>query len=173
MTKIIEAMKKVKANKEKVQDLQRKISANCAHLNFENPLYGDKQQAQVNEWIQSALDTSKENVRLLTAISRTNLATNVTIDLNGKSVGKSIAEWIWRRREYSILDLQTMQQLSDRGLKEGTLPTTQTGAEPVKATIVRYYDPAKRDEYVAMFAGEAAAIDAALEVVNAITDIIE
>jgi hypothetical protein len=170
--KIIEAMKRVKANKDKINDLQKKINTNAAHLSFENPVYGDKQQAQVSEWLQSALDTSKENVRLLTAISRTNLATPVTIDINEVSVTKSIAEWIWRRREYSAVDLRTMQQLSDRGLKEGNLPST-TGGEPVKANIIRYYDPAIRDKDIAAYASEAAAIDGAMEVVNAITDIIE
>src|ERR1700761_1685509 len=97
--KIIEAMKRIKQNKEKMADLQQKIGSVSANLSIETPVYGDKTAEQITEWIHSATDISQENVRLLVAIGRTNLATPVTITLGDKPVTKSIAEWVWRRRE--------------------------------------------------------------------------
>jgi hypothetical protein len=61
--------------------------------------------------------------------------------------------------------------LSDRGLKEGLIKNSQ--GETVEVKIVRYFDPAERDKKVAMFKSEPHEIDAALEVVNAVTDLIE
>lgn len=169
--KVIQAMKQVKANKEKIVDLQQKIKANAANLSFETPVYGDNAEAQLREWLQSCTDTVKENIRLLTAISKTNHATQVTIELGDNQVTKTVAEWVWRRREYAGIDQATWHCLSDRGLKEGNLPTT-TGA-PMEVKIIRHYDPALRDKMVAMFGSEVHKIDGALEVSNAITDLIE
>ncbi len=169
--KIIEAMKRIKANKEKVADLQNKIASVCANLSHETPLYGGETRQKVDEWAQSCVDISQENIRLLTAIQRTNLATAATIELGGKPVTKTLAEWVWRRREYAALDFQTWAKLTDRGLKEGFMQSS-TGT-PVEVKIVRHFDPVKRDEMIAMFRSEPHQIDAALEVVNAVTELVE
>lgn len=169
--KLIEAMKRVKANTLKVSDLHQKIGAVCANLSHETPVYGADTAAQVGAWLQGCEDLSQENVRLLCAIQRTNLATQVTIELGGKQVTKSIAEWIWRRRTYAAIDLQTWQRLGDRGLKEGHMPQSTGNAIEVK--IVRHFDPVLRDAKAAMYRDEPHMIDAALEVVNAVTDLIE
>lgn len=169
--KIIEAMKKVKANKEKIADLQNRIKANSAYLSFETPLYPDA-KAKVMEWSQGCFDTARESVTLLTAIARTNLATAVTITLGDKAITKSIAEWVWRRREYAALDMATYACMTDRGLKEGQGASSIPGGAPVEVKIVRNYDPELRDGMIAIFRNEPHAIDAALEVVNAITDLV-
>lgn len=168
--KIIEAMKKVKQNKEKIADLQNKISLVCANLSHETPLYGAETGTKVRDWLQSCQDLSQENVKLLCSIARTNLATSVTIELGGKSVTKTIAEWVWRRREYAKLDLLTFSKLTDRGLKEGQ-GNTSTGV-PFEVKIVRHYDPSQRDAAMAMYQAEPHQIDATLEVVNATTDLV-
>lgn len=169
--KIIEAMKQVKANKEKIVDLQGKITGVSANLSFETPLYGADTAATINGWLQSCLDLSQRNIHLLTAITRTNLATRVSVEIGERTVTKTIAEWIWRRREYAAIDMGTYSKLTDRGLREGNLPTSTGMAQQV--TIVRHYDPKERDRIVAIFQAEPHAIDAALEVVNAVTDLIE
>lgn len=168
--KIIEAMKKVKANKEKIADLQGKISQVSANLSFETPVYPDT-KAKIQEWLQSCQDLTRDNVALLCSIARTNLATSATIELGGKQVTKSIAEWVWRRREYAKLDLLTFSKLTDRNLKEGQAGTS-TGV-PVEIKLVRHYDPVARDTAMAMYQAEPHAIDAALEVINAVTDLVE
>ncbi len=169
--KIIEAMKKVKAHKEKIADLQIRIAEVSAHLSHETPKYGTETAHRLREWSQSIHDTIQENIRLLTAIARTNLATSATITLGDRAITKTLAEWIWRRREYAALDLITWQKMTDRNLKEGNIQTS-TGV-PMTVTIVRNYDPNERDRKIAEYKSEAHEIDATLEVINAVTDLIE
>lgn len=169
--KLIEAMKRVKSNKEKMVDLQKKIADHCANMAHETPVYGTETPNKIKEWLQSCTDLSQENVRLLLAIQRTNLVTQVIVFLDNKSVSKSIAEWVWRRREYAKLDQDTWSKLTDRGLKEG-LANTSTG-QPFELKIVRHYDPVLRDSRVAMYKAEPHEVDAALEIANAVTDLIE
>jgi 2-succinyl-5-enolpyruvyl-6-hydroxy-3-cyclohexene-1-carboxylate synthase len=168
--KIIEAMKRVKANKEKIADLQEKIAKASAHMSHETPLYPDP-VAKIREWAQSCCDCGQENIRLLTAIARTNLATTATITLGDRSVIKPLAEWIWRRREYAAIDLATWSKMTDRGLQETRVQTsTQV---PLELKLVRNYDAAERDKKIAEYRSEKHEIDAALEVVNAVTDLVE
>lgn len=169
--KIIEAMKRVKANKEKIVDLQTRIAGVSAHLSHETPLYGDDTREKIREWAQSCDDLTQDNVRLLCSIARTNLATSASIMMGDKSVTKTLAEWIWRRREYAAIDLKTWASMTDRGLKEGQI-NTSTGV-PMPVTIVRNYDPERRDKKMAEYKAEPHEIDAALEVVNAVTDLVE
>lgn len=168
--KIIEAMKKVKENKQKMTDLRSKVQAFCANLNYEQSPYPDP-KGTVTSWLQSCEDLSKENVRLLTAIARTNLQTTVSIDLHGHQVTKSIAEWVWRRREYAKLDQMAWECLTDRNLREGA-NTTSTGV-PLEIKIVRHFEPVLRDTKVNLYKFEPHLIDSKLEVINAITDLIE
>lgn len=168
--KIIEAMKRVKMNDEKVADLQQKISANSANISIETPLYGNDTDQRVREWLQSAEDIGQENIRLLVAIQRTNMATPVTITLGDKPVTKTIAEWVWRRRRYAEVDLGTWQKLTDKGIKEG-IQQGPTG--PIEIKIVRHYDPMVRDAKLVEYRSEPHLIDGALEIVNATTDLVE
>lgn len=171
--KIIEAMKRIKENKEKITDLQKKISANTAFLSYETPPYGaDKTAAQVQAWTQAAHDIVLDNVALLVRISKTNIATNVTITLGEQRITKTMAEWIWRRREYAAIDFATWSTHNDRGLKEGRVQTV-SGGDVTEIKIVRYYDPAQRDAQMAIYRSEPHAIDGALEVVNATTELLD
>jgi hypothetical protein len=170
--KLIEAMKKVKMNKEKIADLQKKIQKCCSNLSMETPEYGDATKDKIDEWLQSCNQLSLDNVKLLCNIQRTNLATKVTVEFtDGSIVEKTIAEWVWRRREYAKLDKQTWQQLTDRNLKEGMIGTS-TGT-PIEAKIIRHWVPETRDKKLAMYGEEPGLIDSKLEVVNAVTDLIE
>lgn len=169
--KIIEAMKRVKLNKEKITDLQTKIGGVSANLSIESPVYGTDTRKKIDEWLQSCEDISQENIRLLCGIQRTNLATRVVVDLDGKPVEKSIAEWVWRRREYAAIDKATWSRLTDRGLKEGQAQLSPGAVTDVK--IVRHYDPERRDKKIAIYHSEPHLIDAALEITNATTDLME
>ena len=169
--KIIEAMRLIKTSQEKVADLKSKVNKHCADLDFETPVY-ENQAAQVKEWVQSVMDINKEILRLRVAIQKTNINTDVTIELGGKKVKKCIAEWIHRRRDLANSDMEVWGQLCDRGLKEGALPST-SGGEQRMVKIRRYYDPANRDNMVSMFREEPHIIDSTLEITNAVTDIVE
>ena len=168
--KLIEAMKKQQDLQRKAEDLRGKVAQHFADLDFETPLYPD-QRGQVRDWIQAHSDILKEILRLRAIVQRTNLATPVTIELGGKAVTKSIAEWIHRRRDLAHADAEMWGKLGDRGLKEGSFSTSQGVQNEVK--IRRYFDPVERDTMLEMFRSEPMTIDATLEVVNAITDVID
>lgn len=168
--KIIEAMKKIKLNEEKLNDLRAKISNNCANLSHETPVYEDVTDV-IAGWLQSCEDIAQENVRLLVAIQRTNLATFVSIELPNGSVDKCVAEWVWRRRKYADLDFRAWNQLNDRGLTEGRMQSTV--GEPIDVTVNRHFNPEHRDMKMDLYRSEPHLIDAALEIVNATVDLAE
>jgi len=168
--KIIEAMKTIKEFQMKADDLRKKIAAHCADLDFETPVYQD-QAEQVRQWLQAHTDLNKEILKLRVAIQRTNISTEVDMELGGKVVRKTIAEWIHRRRDLAKLDIAAWSMLTDRGLKEGKLPSSTGGTETM-VKIRRYYNPLQRDEMLMMYHSEPGVIDRTLEVVNATTDLI-
>ena len=169
--KLIQAMKKLKDLNSKAADLRAKVGQFCADLTLETPTYPD-QRSKVSEWIQSHGDVLKEIARLRVAIQHTNLATSVTIELGGRSVTKSIAEWIHRRRDLAKLEQEIWAKLGDRGLKEQNVQTTP-GGPVTEIRIRRYFDPQERDRNLELYRSEPSVIDGALEVVNATTDLIE
>lgn len=169
--KLIQAMKQIKDLQIKIEDLKLKISQHCVDMDFETALYGADQKATVDGWLQSVHDLLKEILRLRVAVQRTNLLTPVTITLGGESVTKSIAEWIHRRRDLAASEMDLWQKLGDRGFKEGHMKMTSGEVKEVK--IRRYYSAAERDAKIELFRSEPMTIDATLETVNAITDLIE
>ena len=168
--KLIEAMKKLKDLNVKAEDLRAKVALNCADLSLETPLYGADQKATVDGWIQAHTDILQEILKLRVGIQKTNIATSVTIEVGGKQVTKSIAEWIHRRRDLAKLDMDMWAKLGDRGLKEQNLQTAPGGAV-TEVRIRRYYDPKERDTKLALYRSEPSVIDATLEVVNATTEL--
>jgi hypothetical protein len=168
--KIIEGLKQIKALQKKLEDLRGKIGKYCAYANFETPIYTD-QKKQVREWLQSHEDLMKEILSLRMKIQKTNLITDVTIELGGKKVTKSIAEWIHRRRDLAENDRLAWEALNDKGIKEGI--TTDSQGEKVEVKIIRCYDPVERDNKVELYRSEPMTIDSTLEIINATTDLVE
>lgn len=171
--KLIVAMKLIKELQQKAEDLRRKVQQHCADADFETPVYPD-QKRQVSEWIQSHSDILKEILGLRVKIQRTNILTEVEMELGEKRVTKSIAEWIHRRRDLATTEMQMWTGLSDKGIKEGQcLPSTTPGVPPTPVKLRRYYEPAERDKKIELYRTEPGVIDRTLEVVNATTDVIE
>ena len=166
--KLIEAMKRIKELSVKAADLQAKVSVTCANLDYETPVYADP-KSQVSEWIQAHGDILKEVLKLRLAIQRTNINTQVSMEIGGQQVSKSIAEWIHRRRDLAKMEFDMWSKLGDRGLKEGVI--NQSTGEPKAIKIVRHFDPKERDMRLDVYRSEPSKIDATLEVVNAVTDL--
>lgn len=166
--KIIEGMKEIKRLNTKISDLQGKIGLYCADYEHEAPTYPD-QKGQVQEWLQSIEDTLKRILELKVAIQRTNLTTQVTIELGGKQVTKSIAEWVHRRRDLAKVAQAAYQQLSNRGLRDGQVKMSSGEMRDVKVRL--YFDPREKDAKVAAYRDEPSIVDGTLEVVNAVTDL--
>lgn len=171
--KLIQGMKQIKDLQRKADDLKAKVKQFCADMDFETPVYGsvDKQRQQIAEWIQAHTDIMKEILRLRLAIQRTNLETSVTINLGGKAVSKSIAAWIHRRRDLAANDLAMWQCLTDRGLKDGK--TVSTSGQEVVMKVRRYFEQSTKDDNTELYRSEPMIIDSTLEVINAVTDLIE
>lgn len=170
---IVEGMKQIKILLRKHADLCDKIKAHCADLSYETPVYGTEtdQRQKVQGWLQSCGDIVQEVSDLKRRISRTNLETMVSIQLDGRAVSKCITEWVARRISLAALDEGAWRALTDRGLKEGQLQATQPGQTPQKVTIRRYYEPAVRDAKVELYRSEPMLIDQAMEGINATTEL--
>lgn len=168
--KLIEALKQIQDLQRKAEDLRGKVGEHSAHLNVESPVYPD-QRKKIDGWLKAHSDIIAEILRLRVAIQKTNLETVVAIEIGGKKIEKSIAEWIHRRRDLANLEYLAWKKLTDRNLKEGIFKES-TGAER-EVKIVRYYDPEEKDRKLDEYQSEPMIIDSRLEVINAVTDLIE
>jgi len=168
--KLIEALKQTKDLQRKANDLRDLVKNHCAISSLETQKYPN-QTKQVSEWIQAHSDILKEILRLRVSIQKTNIETEVTIELGGKQVTKTIAGWIHRRRDLANEELSIWNILGDRGINEG-MAKGPTG-DPVEIKINRFYDPVERDHKRDLYASEPSIIDAKLEIVNATSDLIE
>lgn len=170
--KLIEALKAKKKLLKKADDLRSKVNKNCACYNYETSEYEDP-KAKIDQWVQSHEDVMQQILKLQIAIQKTNLATQVTIELGDKNVTKSIAEWIVRRRELSRLDLQLWKSLNTNGMSEQKVRNSKDPDNITEVKIVRHYDAENRDCKVNLYSEEPELIDSRLEVINAITDLME
>lgn len=168
--KIIEALKQTKELQRKAEDLRHLVKDHCAISSLESQKYPN-QTKQVSEWIQAHSDVLKEILRLRVAIQRTNLQTEVAIELGGKSVTKTIAEWIHRRRDLAQGELSMWDMLTDRNVHEGM--AKGPSGDPVEIRVQRFYDPVEKDHKRDLYSSEPSIVDSKMEVVNAVTDLIE
>lgn len=168
--KIIEALKVVKHNRDKIEDLVAKIKLNSARKSFETSPY-DNPELQVKSWVDAIEQLALDNEKLLYRIHKTNLLTPVTIEIGGRQIEKSIDEWIYRRREGASIAAVGWKSLTDRGLKDEQIKQSDGTYHEVK--VVRHYNTVLRDEKLAVYMAEPSLIDARLEIVNATTDLCE
>lgn len=170
--KIIEALKLIKDLERKKDDLYDKVREYCVDLDCDTPTYPD-QQRQISEWIQSYSDILKNILHLKYSISKTNIKTEVPILLGNKTVVKTIAEWILRRRGLAEEEQRIWSALHDKNLSEQYIRKFSDKSPEIVIKRRLYFDPAERDRKRELFRSEPSKIDAALEIVNATTDLIE
>lgn len=170
--KIIEALKKIKDLQRKASDIKSKVQSYCADLDVETPTYPD-QRSQVSQWLQAYGDIVKEILSLRYNIQRTNVSTMVTIELGNKQVTKSITEWIYRKKDLAKMDEDVWRVLSDKGLKETQSYQLTTNAPTTLVKRRLYFDPVERDNKVELYRSEGSKIDSTLEIINAVTTLME
>ena len=172
--KIIEALKKTKDLKRQIDDIKSKVKTYCADWDCDEPVYPD-QKGKISEWLQSHHDLCKEILRRKIVLQKTNLQTQVTITINKNDVTKSISEWIIRRRELSSEEYALWEVLTDGGYNPNQdFKQKMTPTSPDKVVKRRlYFDPSQRDRKREEYRSEPHLIDSTLEVVNAVTSIIE
>jgi len=168
--KIIEALKELKTNAKKIDDTIKRIQLNSARKSYETSPYTDP-SAQVKDWLNSVGGLVQRNGQLTLAIAKTNAATQVTIEIQGKQVTKSITEWIFRRRVGVQEETKAFLALTNRGLKDEQIK--QTDGSVLESKVVLHYDQKMRDEILDALTMEPTLIDTRLEIVNATTDLME
>lgn len=169
--KVVEALKKIKANRKKITDLNSKIACIASHMENEADSLAYKNPAdKVKEFVQSAFDTQRENSKLLSRVQKTNLNTLVTVELGGVQVTKTVAEWVYRRREGVDHEIETYRNMRTN-MKPGAIQ--KPDGTIIVNNVIRNYDEEQRDKRMAILQEEKSLIDAALEITNAVTDLIE
>lgn len=168
--KIIEALKKIKMNENRLVKLRQDIASNSARLSNETSPYGDSATKQVTAWLDEARSLVLDNETLIHRVHKTNVTKEVSIEIGGKLITKTIDQWLTRRRTGVHQQAGVVQMLTDRKLKETTI--TQSDGTQVPVTIVRHFDAAQRDKELAALQEEPFLIDSALEIVNATTNIV-
>lgn len=168
--KIIEALKQTKDLVRKANDICEKVKHFSADMDYETAIYPD-QKSQVSEWIQAYKDIVREIGRLKFCIQKTNVTTRITINIDGNDITKSISEWIERRKTLATMEKQVWTALTNRGLKD--LRLQQSAGQIVDAKVRYYYDAKLKDRMTEILSAEPSLIDGKLEIVNAITDLIE
>ena len=135
--KIIEALKLIKANKKKVEDLIAKIASNSAFLSNQTSPYGDAAttKRQVDGWLDSVRQILRDNEVLTQKIHKTNNTVEVSIAIGAHTTTKTIDEWLTRRESGVELQLQAYASLTDRRLKEEFI--AQPDGSRIPITIVR------------------------------------
>lgn len=74
-------------------------------------------------------------------------------------------------RDLATDEAKMWRGLTDKNLKEGTMK--QSNDQPVEVKIIRCYEPEERDQRIYSLESEPSIIDGKLEIVNAVTDLME
>lgn len=172
--KLIEALKRTKMLKKRIEDLHKKIHMYSADFENDKPTY-EGQESQIKAWLDSCRDSVMEIMRLKLSIQRTNINTIVSIAFEGdsKAVEQSISAWIIRRAELASIQYQTWKMLDAAPRDPRIITETGDKADAKIFHVRRYFDVKQRDLKMQYFTEEPSIIDAKLEIVNAETDIIE
>lgn len=168
--KIIEALKKIKELYKKAEDIRGKVSKYCVKMSFEQDRY-ENQGEQVKSWIQAHRDIILEIESLRERVAKTNLQTEVTIEVGHNKITKSIHSWISRRRDLVGLEMTCWQQLDDKGMNDQKIRLTNGDVQEI--TVVRFFDYKDKDAKLNDLREELSQIDGKLEIVNATTDILD
>jgi len=168
--KLIEALKEKKDIQRKLEDLRKKITQYSVDYDYETSIYTNQKDV-VSGWIQAHTDLVRRIEYLALAIQETNAKTLVPIKLGENTVLKSIAAWILRRKSLAAMEATAWTALTDRGMKDGQIKTTS--GEMKDAKVRRYFEQATKDLNLAILQEEPHLIDSRLEVINAVTDLIE
>lgn len=169
--KLIEGMKQLKITEKKMSHNADRISEYAAIISSEKPIFGTEaeQRKQVGALIQSNTDLAKEYLRLKARVDLTNLQTQVTI---GKETF-TIADLLQIKRNVAGLMKLTYTSLNDKKA-EYRLQSIRLGATGTKPPhIERMYDETAKYQGLQYWQGIEDEIETRLEVINAMTELVE
>ena len=171
--KIIEALKEIKNLRRKLGDIQEKISIYSADNSTDTPIY-ENQKLQIESWLQAAEDINKNILNLSHRIHKTNVNTKMTIEvIDGKPITKSIDEWLLRMFNLAEEDKKTWLSLNVNDSSKTQKYRLPNSSTDVVVTRRLYFDILKRDKKLEEYSSEKSKINSKLEIINAITDLLD
>lgn len=167
--KMIQALKTLKQLLIRVKNNERRLLTQCQQMSRE-PLPGDPKK-EVATLHQGIRDTLREFERLSAMIQFSNASTYLTIDIpGGGEVRKTVSEWLSRRQRTLEIDAAVYQQLASK-LQSLHPDTIVVEGDTVLNSPETNYDAEEYSVRRGNLEEERLAIDAALEIHNAVTDL--
>lgn len=168
--KIIEGMKRLRLIEKKMDQNKLHITQYASTLSTERPFFGsdDAQRKEVASLIQSNNDLMTEYLKIKKQIEQTNL--DVGVNIMGKAY--TLSDLLIIKRKLAEQMTTTYESLNtnyaDTKIRSAGL--TPEGKRP---EIVRMYDEKQKNEELNFWMELSSQIESKLEVVNAITDLVE
>lgn len=170
--KIIEALKNLKTIEKRMEANCGKIAQYCSYISCETPVFEteQRQRQEVESLIQANGDLQKEYLRLKVAIERSNIETNVFV--SGKNY--KISELITIRRGLGTFMRKTYESLNPGPSVNKITAVYRSGMDATNPPrIIQLYKETEKNERMKEIEELLASIDAALEITNATTDLVE
>lgn len=167
--KIIEGMKHLRLLEKRMDSNNQRINQYSAMVSNERPYFVDDeaQRKEINALKQSNKDLWQEFMLIKRHIELTNLYT--IVELSG--VKYFISDLLVLRRTLKTYIEDTFQSMNDKEAYYRLSKLQKTGDTPL--TVIRYYDENKKHEELNSWQELFNSIDSRLEVVNAVTDLME
>lgn len=171
--KIIEGLKELKLIESKMKKNNEKIEKYSSILDNERPQFESEshQIQEVKNLVQSNKDLQERYLELKAAIERTNLSTKVKID--GQAKEHTIYELIIIKRKLGDLIKQTYTSMNTKQAASRLSSSRSSLGGSIAPKVVPLYDERTKNEALDAHENFMSVIDGRLEVVNAVTDIIE
>jgi hypothetical protein len=169
VAKIIEVMKNLKVIEKRMVANREKISKYAAIVSTERPVFDteSEQKKEVASLIQANMDLIVEYTKGKLLVDKTNAAT--IVEINGKSY--SISELLLLKRKLAQEMIMTFGSLNDNQATM-RLRNAQTVDGKVPQ-VIRMYDERAKNEGTSFWQELYHTIDSRLEVINAMTDVVE
>ena len=167
--KIVEAMKELRTIEKRMQSNISYLDQYSSILNTERPEFGteEDQKKEVAALLQSNKDLMAQYLKIKSSIEKTNLETLVEI----KGETKSIGEWLIIRRKLAKVMEMTYSALSSNNASNRM--RMNMGSSDRTPQIIKMFDEKIKLEGLDKWQTMSDNIDARLQVINALTDIIE
>lgn len=170
--KIIEALKEIPLIEKKIKSNNKDLLKYASYCNKIGPSFKDKneQEKQVISLIQSNIDLAERRLVLKRILTKTNCTT--LLGINDKMM--TIVEWIEYKNKIGELLKETYNSLK---IENATKQITQTGGITEKdaetVLIEKCFDEKYKNSGLEKVQGYLDKITGALEVFNAMTDLVE
>lgn len=164
---IIEGLKRLKVIEKRMAKNAEDITRYASMVSTEKECF-ENQKKEVGSLVQANGDLGKEYLRLKLQIEKTNFS--VTAEIGGETY--TITELLTIRRKMAARNMATYKALNDSAGTDrlASTPAVQSGKP---AYVVRFYDEKEKNQALLKWQELYDNIDARLEVLNAVTQLVD